>query len=47
MQSQQYQDIIDKILRKIEEANAIVVGGAAGMSAAAESGYLAVSETIF
>jgi NAD-dependent SIR2 family protein deacetylase len=35
MLSQQYQDNIDKIRRKIQEAEAIVVGGAAGMSAAA------------
>jgi NAD-dependent SIR2 family protein deacetylase len=32
---QQYQDNIEMILQKIEEADAIVVGGAAGMSAAA------------
>ncbi|WP_102272198.1 SIR2 family NAD-dependent protein deacylase [Cytobacillus massiliigabonensis] len=35
MLSQPYQDNIDTILQKIEEADAIVVGGAAGMSAAA------------
>lgn len=37
MLTKQYQDNIDTILQKIEEADAIVVGGAAGMSAA--SGY--------
>ncbi|MBP1914405.1 NAD-dependent SIR2 family protein deacetylase [Lederbergia galactosidilyticus] len=35
MLTQQYQANIDAILKKIEEADAIVVGGAAGMSAAA------------
>ncbi|MCM3109753.1 deacetylase SIR2 [Lederbergia lenta] len=34
MLTQQYQNIIGTILEKIEEADAIVVGGAAGMSAA-------------
>ncbi|WP_230200168.1 SIR2 family NAD-dependent protein deacylase [Bacillus niameyensis] len=34
MLSQQYQDNIDTLLQKIEEADAIVIGGAAGMSAA-------------
>ncbi|ULT58243.1 hypothetical protein L1999_06900 [Neobacillus drentensis] len=34
MLSQQYQDNIDTLLKKIEEAEAIVVGGAAGMSEA-------------
>ena len=35
MLSQQYQNNIDIILQKIEEADAVVVGGASGMSAAA------------
>lgn len=35
MLSQQYQENIETILQKIEEAETIVVGGAAGMSAAA------------
>ncbi|MFP7230877.1 NAD-dependent protein deacetylase [Bacillus subtilis] len=35
MVTKQYQDNIDTILQKIQEADAIVVGGAAGMSAAA------------
>lgn len=35
MLSQQYQDNISTLLQKIEEAEVIVVGGAAGMSAAA------------
>ncbi|MEM1503642.1 hypothetical protein RG959_09475 [Domibacillus sp. 8LH] len=34
MLSQQYQDNIDTLLKKIEEAEAIVVGGVAGMSKA-------------
>ncbi|KOR79198.1 NAD-dependent protein deacetylase [Bacillus sp. FJAT-21352] len=34
MLSQQYQDNIDTLLKKIQEAEAIVVGGAAGMSEA-------------
>ncbi|KOR87062.1 hypothetical protein AM233_25800, partial [Bacillus sp. FJAT-22058] len=34
MLSQQYQDNIDTLLKKIQEADAIVVGGAAGMSEA-------------
>src|SRR5699024_4514027 len=34
MQTQQYQDNIDTLKQKIEEAEAIVVGGAAGMSEA-------------
>lgn len=37
MLSQQYQDNIATLLQKIQEAEAIIVGGAAGMSAA--SGY--------
>lgn len=37
MLSQQYQNNIDTLLQKIQEAEVIVVGGAAGMSAA--SGY--------
>lgn len=35
MLSQQYQNNIDTLLQKIQEAEAIVVGGASGMSAAA------------
>ena len=35
MLAQQYQDNIETLQRKIQEAEAIVVGGAAGMSAAA------------
>src|SRR5690625_3338624 len=35
MVSQQYQDHLVTLLQKIEEAEAVVVGGAAGMSAAA------------
>ncbi|MEK4438940.1 deacetylase SIR2 [Paenibacillus sp. FSL K6-2862] len=35
MLTEQYLDNIDNILQKIEEADAIIVGGAAGMSAAA------------
>lgn len=35
MLTQQYQDNLDTLLQKIEEAEAVVVGGAAGMSAAA------------
>lgn len=34
MLSQQYQDNINTLLNKIQEAEAIVVGGAAGMSEA-------------
>src|SRR5699024_1390720 len=35
MVSQQYQDNIDTLLQKIEEADTVIVGGASGMSAAA------------
>lgn len=35
METQQYQENINTLLQKIEEADAVIVGGAAGMSAAA------------
>jgi NAD-dependent SIR2 family protein deacetylase len=45
MLSQQYQDNIDTLLKKIEEAEAIVVGGAAGMSEAAGYSFYQPDET--
>ncbi|MEP9406770.1 NAD-dependent protein deacetylase [Peribacillus frigoritolerans] len=45
MLSQQYQDNIDTLLKKIEEAEAIVVGGAAGMTEAAGYSFYQSGET--
>ena len=45
MQDQQYQDYILTLLQKIEEAEAIIVGGAAGMSAAAGLNWYEADET--
>jgi NAD-dependent SIR2 family protein deacetylase len=45
MLDQQYQDHIETLLRKVEEAEAVVVGGAAGMSAAAGYNWYQRDET--
>lgn len=45
MFDQLYQDHIETLLQKIEEADAIVVGGAAGMSAAAGFNWYQTDET--
>ena len=45
MFDQLYQDHIETLLQKIEEADAIVVGGAAGMSAAAGYNWYRTDET--
>lgn len=45
MFDQQYQDHIETLIEKIEDADAIVVGGAAGMSAAAGYNWYRTDET--
>lgn len=45
MLTQQYQDHLVTLLEKIEEADAVVVGGAAGMSAAAGYNWYQTDET--
>lgn len=45
MLTQQYQDHLATLLQKIEEAEAVVVGGAAGMSAAAGYNWYQTDET--
>ncbi|MCG5104570.1 hypothetical protein [Oceanobacillus alkalisoli] len=45
MQDQQYQGYTLTLLQKIEEAEAIIVGGAAGMSAAAGLNWYEADET--
>ena len=45
MLTQQYQDHLVTLLQKIEEADAVVVGGAAGMSAAAGYNWYQTDET--
>ncbi|WP_454191116.1 hypothetical protein [Paenibacillus sp. Marseille-Q7038] len=45
MLSQQYQEQINTLLQKIKEADAIVVGGAAGMSAANGHNWYETNET--
>ncbi|MCM0624498.1 hypothetical protein M5J14_08155 [Lysinibacillus sp. OL1_EC] len=45
MLNQLYQDYIETLIQKIEEADAIVVGGAAGVSAAAGYSWYQTDES--
>jgi NAD-dependent SIR2 family protein deacetylase len=45
MWSQPYQDNIDTILQKVQEAEAVVVGGATGMSVASGYNWYGTDET--